>query len=816
MERKMKVKTIQIGLLAIAFVFTITQICEAQLTAQEKWEREIKTMLKPGMLQFLPGETLATIEELAYIDGEISSILEANNAELILVAYPNADPADTIDFSPEDEIVKKLDLTRIFIVRFPTGSNLDIVVDELRNLPTKVVFAQRTPILELAYYPDDEFFDLKYGLDNYGNEDAMTDADIDAREAWDIHTGTYNDTIGIIDSGIDRTNEDLFGKVKGDNTYQGGHGTHVAGIAAAKTNNQVGIAGVEWAAILQAEDASLDEWHIDPGKIYDAVISCVSNKCNVTNNSWGGYIYDYEHRGAFAYAYKMGLVTVAAMGNHNVSDPLFPAAYAQGIIAVGATDAYDLRYTSGNYGNHIDCVAPGVLIYSTLPGISSYGYKTGTSMATPFVTGLAGLLHGYRPTLRNDDIEQIINMSCDKLPQMNGNNWTQYFGHGRINARWALDIVRHFDLIHFRADGGSSVGSVWKQVQFLGVPGLPDGTYFCWVHDVRKNITFPGGGYTYVPDVWGRGIGTKGYSFENPNFAMGWCSVDNITQTGCQLKTYVYDVRDIYGSPIGWFPCEPQDVSYRYTVLERPKYYTTVRNDFEGSPGGEVDVNWKSYSSPKSFTTAQYPGTVIGTASPQSHGGDDYYFTYWSNGAQQYHTITPGDAITYTAYFSKWQEPKWFASEDIPTRRYYLGVASARGKLYAIGGRSNFGKTNVVEEYDPQTNSWMPKQSMPEAREAFACEVLGNLIYCIGGLTSTGYSDEVRVYNPATNQWIDNVPKLPEPKAWAGSCVLNGKIYVIGGFGGYSTGGIHKIEILFLLISIINLLVFFCLKTSTL
>ncbi|OYD15720.1 hypothetical protein CH333_05105 [candidate division WOR-3 bacterium JGI_Cruoil_03_44_89] len=571
------------GIAVFVGLAAFVQVSFGQLSPLEKYEREIIVEFRPGTIQMPAGETSVPPNKLDTLKPLVAEVIERHGADLVLVAFPGYDPADTIAISPTGELVKKPDLSLIYKIRFPEGTNLNKVVEELSALPD-VVYAERIPRYEYYVTPNDEYFNLQWGLHNTGQAGGTPDADIDAPEAWDIATGISSVKLGILDCGIDENHVDLSGKVSGDAGYSYEHGTHVAGIAAAKTNNNnEGIAGVNWYAQLHDEDISWDQdpTYIDPDKVYPAIISAVDAGCHVLNNSWGGPDYSITHRRAFAYAYKMNRVAVVSMGNEGSSDPRYPAAYGQGIIAVGATENDDARWSLSNTGNHIDVVAPGgngypwdsMDIYSTLPN-DDYDYRSGTSMAAPFVTGLAGLLKGYNTDLYNDDIEQIIRISADTVPLMLGQEWTPEYGDGRINARKALDLLRSPNqLKQWNVSGGSVVdhGSSYEKRVFIDVPGLATGVYLAKWYRVQKGATFLSP-FVSTPYAWGRGVGTNGFSIANPNYGMGWCRVvpGSITPTTATLETYVYDVYTISGGHVGWVPCSPSNVQLKYTALGEP------------------------------------------------------------------------------------------------------------------------------------------------------------------------------------------------------------------------------------------------------
>jgi subtilisin family serine protease len=237
--------------------------------------------------------------------------------------------------------------------------------------------------------PSDPNWNVQYGLIN-----------IRAPQGWDLSTGSSSVTIAVVDTGVDFGHLDLASKivpgydfVNNDAIAQddNGHGTHVSGIAAAISNNGLGISGVSWGA------------HIMPVKVLNAggngtfanvaagIVWATDHGAQVINLSLGGSNPSQVLQDAVNYADSNGVVLVAASGNSGSNFVLYPARYPQ-VIAVGATDSSNAHTGFSNYGPQVDLSAPGTSIYSTV--IGGYGYLSGTSMSAPFVSGLAAILRG--------------------------------------------------------------------------------------------------------------------------------------------------------------------------------------------------------------------------------------------------------------------------------------------------------------------------------------------------------------------------------------------------------------------------------------
>jgi thermitase len=264
---------------------------------------------------------------------------------------------------------------------------------------------------------------------------------VNAPAAWDIHLGGPTTKIAIIDSGVNYNHEDLKGKVilgrdtvnnDNDPLDDDGHGTHVAGIAAANTNNGVGIAGLGFnCQIIAVKVLGPDGGTSD--MTAQGIINAVDLGAQVINMSLGGEGFTDAEKDAVDYAISKDVVVIAAAGNDSVTTESYPAAFP-GVIAVAATDQNDQRSDFSNYGaDWVDVAAPGSGILSTVMN-GSYENNDGTSMASPVVAGLAGLLRSYAPGVDALEVRNIIERTSVPVGD--------FIAYGRIDAAAALSEIK--------------------------------------------------------------------------------------------------------------------------------------------------------------------------------------------------------------------------------------------------------------------------------------------------------------------------------------------------------------------------------------
>jgi thermitase len=298
----------------------------------------------------------------------------------------------------------------------------------------RVEYAELDYVVHATIIPNDYYYYLQWGL-----------AKIQAPAAWDETTGASNLIIAIVDTGVDLNHPDLNSKivpgrdfVNDDDIAQDdhGHGTHVAGIAAAETNNGQGVAGVSWGALImpiKVLNESGDGYYSD---VAQGVIYACDHDAQIINLSLGGSEYSATLADAVEETYENGCLMVAAAGNGYGNGVDYPARYPQ-VMAVAATNQSDVRAGFSDYGPEVEVAAPGVGIWSTLWN-DTYGWKDGTSMSTPYVAGLAALLWSVCPGLGNTEVRSVIQSTAKDLGSA---GWDPYYGHGRIDAEKAIEYA---------------------------------------------------------------------------------------------------------------------------------------------------------------------------------------------------------------------------------------------------------------------------------------------------------------------------------------------------------------------------------------
>lgn len=364
----------------------------------------------------------------------------------------------------QEEHLKKYDAT---IIKTIEGINYTIIKVSPGQENAIIQRMKTDPAIEKAlpdytshatFAPNDENYSLQYMFKNtvqtLNNIPGKAGADINAEQAWDVTRGA-GVKVAILDSGIDINHPDLAGKIAVQRVFvsstidpdisdKNGHGTHVAGIIAANTNNNIGVAGTcpECQLIIgkvvtndgtgNATGATSDivsgiTWATDQG----------AKVINLSLRSTSPQTQQLYQEG-INYAMSKGVVVVAASGNDGSNAVTWPAGN-DGVISVAATDNTDRMAPFSNYGAYVKVAAPGTFIASTFPTtpnakkVLNYGYSSGTSMSSPIVAGIAALVWASPYGTSNTAVINRIYETADKI-EGTGSQWTE----GRVNAGKAV------------------------------------------------------------------------------------------------------------------------------------------------------------------------------------------------------------------------------------------------------------------------------------------------------------------------------------------------------------------------------------------
>lgn len=386
-----------------------------------------------------------------------------------------------------------VDLSRIYEVKFSAPFRTEAALQAFRTLKA-VEYAEPRYMHKTCYTTNDP---------RRSNQPHLLR--IKAAEAWDVHKGDTNTVVGIIDSGVDWDHPDIVGNVAynradpidgvdndndgfidnyrgwdlagadynnvaGDNNpamtaANNNHGSHVAGCAAASTDNGVGVAAPGFRCRLLPVKCAADNDTRGPGGVgyiltgYEGITYAADHGCSVINCSWGGAgLSSYENDIINYATFNKNALVVAAAGNNNSGDDFFPACF-NNVLAVAATNSTnDNKASFSNYNSRVSVSAPGVNVFSTIFN-DSYQNMSGTSMASPVVAGACALLRSYLPTLTPAQVIQQVRVTSDdiySLPQNSSASLAGKLGKGRLNMfRMLTERTPGIALKNYRVTDGN-------------------------------------------------------------------------------------------------------------------------------------------------------------------------------------------------------------------------------------------------------------------------------------------------------------------------------------------------------------------------
>ncbi|MFB0566866.1 MAG: S8 family peptidase [Candidatus Aminicenantaceae bacterium] len=419
-------------------------------------------------IRYVNASYFSQIQSPEYTDGQV------------LVKFKSYFPEHKIEAaiaSYRSKKLRKIPRINVYTIQIPEDITVEEMVFSLNQNPD-VEYAEPNYKVYISITPNDRYFRDQYALSNTGQEliwipgspQGKPKADIKATSGWEETKGDKEVIIAVLDTGVDMLHPDIDEKVHSsgwdfvnndfDATDDHWHGTHVSGIAAAETNNEIGIAGVAWECKILPVKVLDKNGEGDIEGVSNGIIWATDKGADVINMSFGGVTnlgkgnLPRTLQSALKDAYDKDVVLAAAAGNDG-GDVNWPASSVY-CLAVAATNYNDERVTfantggvwESNSGTEIDVAAPGEGILSLYPieltpsGFTPYAYSDGTSMATAHVSGLAALLKSVKPWLTNRDIMDIIRYSAEDVNSDLDSGKDDFLGYGRIDLEIALVPLR--------------------------------------------------------------------------------------------------------------------------------------------------------------------------------------------------------------------------------------------------------------------------------------------------------------------------------------------------------------------------------------
>jgi thermitase len=568
----------------------------------------------------------------------------------------------------QEELIKKLEerqkrvsfqisppnLENIYLLR-TTDKKADIfsLIEEYQKNPA-VEYATPNYLFKVQFRPNDRLYSRQWAHQK-----------TEAEAAWDITRGSPSVVIAVIDTGVDYNHEDLSANIWRDayghpgkdfvdiNTtdylnagweldpredYTGidddpmdffGHGTHVAGIAAAVTNNGKGIAGVchkckilpvRAGFALKFKGVDVYVGVLEEDDIANAIRWAADNGADVINMSFGDYYPSPLIQDAVNYALSKGIILVAAAGNENNYWPLYPAGFDKviGVAATGPSNEKAFYSNFVDYGDWIDIAAPGGDskkgggILSTVPknGVlsDSSGYLDlqGTSMATPYVAGAVGLILSKDPSRTQADVEKILKSSADPVYS------DFYIGFGLINLKKALLITN------------SSISNKTAKITFPEKNGFVSNG-FGSSFQVRGTVS--GGSYKveygegFYPQSWS--LITSGSGPIN-NGVIANVNLSNLKEGWNTIQVTVYDSKTKVSDRVSFYVLKNQKPGFPVQIRDRLGTLGAVTvADIDNNGSQEIIVPGGSPNEKAEFF---YPNGRIHVIK-----GDGSYFGNWGN-----------------------------------------------------------------------------------------------------------------------------------------------------------------------------------------
>ncbi len=627
-------KMMVLGLIAIILaLFKVDAYCD--------YTHEIIVQFREGTVTMPLGQSTADVYNVTFSNNEIIDTLISYSVTSVMQSNPDYDYTDSIIVSPHwpELTAKRIPFHRLFRFQLSDESQKSSLNNALMKFNEVIIAGDVTKPLPASTIPNDSRFDEQWALHNNS-----TYYDINAPEAWDYETGDYHTIPVIFDFGVYTNHTDLQNKVYDAYSYWDTtdcHGNVTAGIIGAITDNDEGIAGINWEAHIH----SFDIRSLTNEGIAIVMDQFIFNDYRyfVVNNSWVNTEgIDWPLEETFAIAAKLGITMVAARGNEGVHPELaFPACYGPHVISVGAINYNGGLSDFSYYGHGMDLLAPGgndidpdykQILSTGYPGVQNYVYIRGTSCAAPHVTGVISLLHDSYGLTTWDNYKGLINSSASDIGDP---GYDDHTGWGLLDAQKALEMVdpNYYSFCPDLVPYGDpyvydSSNIFYCYLRGYGEDIFPYGGYpeIIKVYEVRQDVIFaedvPPGSMPFwsTPNVWGVGTWTTGYydprQLPNPrpsghllSYGVQYCDTvgGSVTNTGATLKTYIHGQFMVSDDPppiftlVNYYPCAPEDVQFCYSIVGDniyPAAPTNLQVASTGPPDYHPRLDWDHNTDP--------------------------------------------------------------------------------------------------------------------------------------------------------------------------------------------------------------------------
>lgn len=563
--------------------------------------------------------------------------IKSKEQKELLIKYKDLNKADNIKSKLKDRLeLSKLDLKKrikrlkLELVEISDKDDINKVLDELKK-DQSVQYAQPNYKLSFSSVPNDQSFSEQWALQNTGQtvngQAGVAGIDINVINAWNITEGSLSIIVGVPDTGIDITHNDIadniyvnsdeisgngidddgngyIDDVNGwdffnqdnsvfDAVYDDTHGTQIAGIIAAGMNNGGIVGTAPYAKILPLK--FINGTYGYTSDVIEAIEYAKAFGVKIMNCSWGG---EGENAALKDAMQNSNMLFVCAAGNSGVdlsTSSFYPAAFGlPNTISVAAIDNKGDLASFSNYGSKVDIAAPGVNILSTIP-VNSYSLASGTSSAAAYVTGITALLLSYDDNLSPEDVKAKILQNTQSLPQLSGKVNTG----GMVKAYEVLMAQLPSPLVSITTPGDGTTIDLNQSVTVSAagvdchhmkvfIKGPNDTDYICKddSYALGNSIT-----YNFTPDVVGSySIKVKGYDLEDeadPNIKVAEANV-SVT-----VSDAIPDVRPATTITTNYTLTE--DVAYQSLTISGATvdlngYKLYVLGDLI-QPGGTLNIN---------------------------------------------------------------------------------------------------------------------------------------------------------------------------------------------------------------------------------